>query len=84
VVESEPLLEERVDTDLIGSAELEDGRLNVTFNGMALYHYAFDNEPGDMNDQGLGNNWFVVLPACESVREEVQTEESAQPQTPIL
>jgi predicted lipoprotein with Yx(FWY)xxD motif len=74
VIEGEPILGEGVDPDLIGSAELEDGRQIMTYNGMPLYYYVQDNEPGDFNGQGFGSVWFVVSPEGEIVREEVQSQ----------
>jgi predicted lipoprotein with Yx(FWY)xxD motif len=74
VIEDEPVLGEGVDPDLIGSAELEDGRQIVTYNGMPLYYYVQDNEPGDFNGQGFGSVWFVVSPEGEIVREDVQSQ----------
>lgn len=83
VLEGEPVLGEGLDAELIGSAELEDGRLMVTYNGMPLYYYAFDSEPGDLNGQGVGDIWFVVSPTGEEVREEVESGE-ADPVVPPI
>jgi predicted lipoprotein with Yx(FWY)xxD motif len=83
VIEGEPVLGEGLDADLIGSAELEDGRMMVTYNGIPLYYYAFDNEPGDLNGQGVGGIWFVVSPMGEEVREEVESDEEEAVLPPI-
>jgi predicted lipoprotein with Yx(FWY)xxD motif len=40
----------------------DDGSKQVTYNGMALYHYAQDSAPGDTKGQGVGGVWFVVTP----------------------
>jgi predicted lipoprotein with Yx(FWY)xxD motif len=82
VEDDEPVLGEGVDPDLIGSAELEDGRQVVTYNGMSLYYYAQDNEPGDFNGQGFGSVWFVVSSEGEVVREEVQSQPSTTQPVP--
>ncbi len=37
-----------------------DGLLHVTYNGMPLYFYTQDAQPGDANGQGVGDVWFVV------------------------
>jgi predicted lipoprotein with Yx(FWY)xxD motif len=70
----EPVLGEGVDPDLIGTADLEDGRQVVTYNGMPLYYYAQDTREGDLNGQGVGSVWFVVSPEGEVVRQEVQSQ----------
>lgn len=40
--------------------EREDGSTQVAYDGMPLYYYAEDSEPGDTNGQGAGDVWFVV------------------------
>lgn len=56
-----------VDQSLLGSTERTDGTTQATYNGMPLYYYASDSEPGDVTGQGVGDNWFVVDPAGEVV-----------------
>ncbi len=34
--------------------------IQVTYNGMPLYRYAGDRNPGDTNGQGIGGKWYVV------------------------
>ena len=51
-----------VDESLLGTAERTDGGLQVTFNGMPLYYFADDQQPGDTNGQGIGDVWFVIAP----------------------
>ena len=47
----------------LGTIERADnGRLQVTYNGMPLYFWNEDAAPGDTNGQGLGDVWFVVEP----------------------
>ncbi|MFU8772223.1 MAG: hypothetical protein ACNA8H_07370, partial [Anaerolineales bacterium] len=83
VIDDEPALGEGVDAGLIASAELEDGRRMVTYNGMPLYYYAFDSVPGDINGQRVGDIWFVVSPVGEEVREEVGSDEEDPVLPPI-
>lgn len=56
-----------VDDNLLGSTERTDGTSQATYNGMPLYYYVNDSEPGDVTGQGVGDNWFVVDPAGEVV-----------------
>jgi len=41
----------------------DDGSTQVTYNGMPLYYFAKDEEPGDTMGQGV-DAWFIVNPAC--------------------
>jgi len=49
-------------TAALGTAEREDGTLQVTANGMPLYLFANDEGPGDAKGQGVGGAWFVLRP----------------------
>jgi predicted lipoprotein with Yx(FWY)xxD motif len=40
----------------------EDGKLQVTYNGMPLYFFANDAAAGDTTGQGVGEKWWVVAP----------------------
>jgi predicted lipoprotein with Yx(FWY)xxD motif len=64
-----PLLADRdvvagdgVDASLIGQGDMLDGRTIITYNGMPLYYWAADANPGDTTGQGFGDVWFVVAP----------------------
>jgi predicted lipoprotein with Yx(FWY)xxD motif len=37
------------------------GTLQVAFNGLPLYTFARDHRPGDVNGQGFGGVWFVLV-----------------------
>ncbi len=53
---------------LIGSTQRTDGKTQVTFNGMPLYYYSLDMNPGDTLGQGVGNVWYVVAPDGQFLR----------------
>ena len=40
----------------------DDGREQVTYNGLPLYYFANDKAPGDTKGQGVGGVWFVAAP----------------------
>jgi|GEM_PF-1104105 len=40
-----------------------DGRSQATFKTYPLYYYVSDNNPGDVNGQGVGGVWYLVDPA---------------------
>jgi predicted lipoprotein with Yx(FWY)xxD motif/plastocyanin len=42
-----------------------DGTLQVSYNGIPLYHFAKDGDSGDAYGQGVGNVWFVVMPGAK-------------------
>lgn len=49
-----------LDASIFGTTTRDDGSEQLTVNGMPLYLYAPDTEPGDTAGQGLGGVWFVV------------------------
>lgn len=57
-----PKLGEGVDDSLVGTAELADGSLIVTYKGMPLYYWINDSKPGDTTGQGVGSVWYVISP----------------------
>jgi len=46
----------------LGTIKRADGSMQVTYNGMPLYFYAKDKNPGDTTGQNVGGVWFVVAP----------------------
>jgi len=55
-----------VDEDIpgdFGTIERTDGTLQVTYNGLPLYYWFRDENPGDTTGQGVGRVWWVVPPA---------------------
>ncbi len=47
----------------LGTITRPDGRLQVTYNGMALYRYSPDKKAGDVKGEGVEGSWFAVTPA---------------------
>jgi predicted lipoprotein with Yx(FWY)xxD motif len=45
-----------------------DGTQQLSYNGHLLYLYIGDHAPGDINGQGLGNNWYAIAPSGDAVR----------------
>jgi predicted lipoprotein with Yx(FWY)xxD motif len=46
----------------LGTLERPDGGRQVTYNGIPLYTYATDTQPGDAKGDGVGGSWHVVHP----------------------
>jgi predicted lipoprotein with Yx(FWY)xxD motif len=70
LTDGEPVAAEGVDAALIGTVERPEGT-QVTYNGWPLYTYARDSKPGDTLGQKLGNAFFLLSPAGDSLTEEV-------------
>jgi predicted lipoprotein with Yx(FWY)xxD motif len=67
LTQGSPELGEGVDGALVGTATLADGSLIVTYNKMPLYYWVNDAKPDETTGQGVGEVWFVVSPAGESI-----------------
>ena len=48
---------------VVGTTRRTGGGLQVTYNGMPLYYWLEDQQPGDTTGQNVGGVWFVVNPA---------------------
>jgi predicted lipoprotein with Yx(FWY)xxD motif len=60
LVDGEPQAGEGVDEELVGSFEREDGDTQATYDGMPLYRFVADDEPGDTNGHELADRWYLV------------------------
>lgn len=67
LTQGNPIAGEGVDESLIGTANMEDGSMIVTYNEMPLYYWIDDSAAGDATGQNVGEVWFVVNPAGEPV-----------------
>jgi predicted lipoprotein with Yx(FWY)xxD motif len=47
----------------LGTVKRPDGKMQVTYNGLALYRYAEDKKAGQANGQGEGGAWYAVTPS---------------------
>lgn len=76
-----PVAGEGIDGNLLGVLERTDGTRQVMYNGMPLYYYNQDAQPGDANGQRRGDVWFVVHPNTAPAGSEavtVRTREHAE------
>ena len=47
----------------LGTIRRPDGRLQVTYGGIALYRYSLDRKSGDVEGQGSQGIWYALTPA---------------------
>jgi predicted lipoprotein with Yx(FWY)xxD motif len=62
----------------LSTTERDDGATQVTYEGMPLYFYASDSEPGDATGEGVGGVWFIASPEGQAGAEP-SGEPSAEP-----
>ena len=55
-------LPEDLNRDDFARFERADGSMQVTFKGWPLYYYQSDENPGDINGEGVINSWYVAKP----------------------
>lgn len=53
-------------TGTLATAMRPDGITQVTYDGVPLYTFAGDTQPGQANGQGIEGKWFAVTPAGQS------------------
>ncbi|WP_257577837.1 hypothetical protein [Streptomyces sp. JJ38] len=77
--DGDPIAGNRVDADLLGTMEREDGTTGVTYNDFPLYYYQADSDADDINGQGIdgfGGLWYVLGPDGEPIEERVSDDET--------
>lgn len=52
----------------LGTITTPDGAKQVTLNGLPLYYYVQDKNPGDILGQGVNDVWYLANPAGEMIR----------------
>ena len=62
----------------VGSIKRPDGRMQVTYNGLALYRYSDDHAAGQLKGQGEEGIWFAVTPAGTVTRTHVESSPPAE------
>ena len=60
LVDGNPFASRGVNADWLTTIERDDGSTQAIYNGMPLYRFSGDENPGDANGQGKGDVWFVV------------------------
>ncbi len=62
-----PVAGSGVTESLLGTITRPDGSMQVTYNGLPLYHFAGDKVAGDTKGEGIKSVWSVIDPAGKSV-----------------
>jgi predicted lipoprotein with Yx(FWY)xxD motif len=53
---------DRLDAALLGQTKQAEGVVQVTYGEWPLYYYIGDAVAGDLNGQGIDDEWYVVAP----------------------
>jgi predicted lipoprotein with Yx(FWY)xxD motif len=57
-----PVAGQGVDSSMLGTTKLSDGKMILTYNQMPLYFFSGDKVAGTTKGQGFDNAWFAVSP----------------------
>ena len=66
-----------VSAALLGTVKRPDGKVQVTYHGMALYLYTGDTKAGVANGQGSGGLWHAIAPSGVIVTKKAATTTAA-------
>ena len=55
-------------TGKVGTITTADGKKQVTVEGMPVYLWEKDKDPGDITGQGVGNVWYLVAPDGKMIK----------------
>lgn len=66
---SPPSAGDRLDASLLGLTKHAEGADQVTYGEWPLYYYVGDTVAGDVNGQGIDDEWFVVAPDATLIKQ---------------
>lgn len=55
-------------TGTLGTITTPEGAKQVTLNGLPLYYFAQDKNPGDILGQGVNSVWYLASPTGDMIR----------------
>jgi predicted lipoprotein with Yx(FWY)xxD motif len=70
---AKPVAAPGVTASLLGTVKRPDGKLQVTYKGLALYLYAGDKKAGDVKGQGTSGIWHAIAPSGVVVKKAATT-----------
>jgi len=59
---AKPVAGSGVKASMLGTIKRPNGRIQVTYDGLALYLYSGDKKAGELNGQGVGGTWHAIAP----------------------
>ena len=59
---AKPIAGKGIEPSRLGVVRRRDGTRQATLNGWPLYTFEQDQEPGDLDGQGLMGTWYVISP----------------------
>jgi len=68
-----PVAAPGVTASLLSTVKRPDGKLQVTYKGLALYLFSGDKKAGDVKGQGLSGSWHAITPAGAIVTKSVKS-----------
>jgi predicted lipoprotein with Yx(FWY)xxD motif len=77
LLDDDPVAGDGADEALLSTTEREDGQAQVTYDGWPLYHWIGDEQPGDVEGQGVQDVWWVIAPDGQALRGAAATDEPA-------
>lgn len=66
----------------LATVKRPDGKLQVTYAGLALYRFGGDAKAGEVNGQGISKTWYVISPTGKVVKAEPGASTDPPPDTP--
>ena len=75
LLDDDPVAGDGADDALLGTTEREDGQTQVTYDGWPLYHWIGDEQPGDVEGQGIQDVWWVLSADGQPRRDAADPEE---------
>jgi predicted lipoprotein with Yx(FWY)xxD motif len=73
---AKPIAQPGVTAKLLGTIKRPDGKVQVTYRGLALYTYAGDKKAGDVKGQGVNDIWHAIAPSGVVITKTVSTSTS--------
>jgi predicted lipoprotein with Yx(FWY)xxD motif len=67
-----PVAGQGVDSSMLGTTMLSNGKIILTYNQMPLYFFSGDKIAGTAKGQGFDNAWFAVSPQGNMVGDETE------------
>lgn len=81
IADGEPTVSEDI-TATVGTIDIPNGQKQVTVDGMPVYYWHEDNNPGEVKGQGVGNVWYAVSPDGTMINKSAPSSTSSSTASP--